>query len=233
MELGGKSPQLLFADADIEAAVPVIVNAIIQNGGQTCSAGSRVLIERSAYAAFSSAVAERFALVRAGAHDRDRDMGAMINARQRARVEGYLARASGQGRRVLAQGLVDADAPAGGFYVTPTLFGDVPRDDALANEEVFGPVLSLLPFDDEADAIKLANGTPYGLVAGVWTRDAKRSIRVARAMRCGQVFVNGYGAGGGIELPFGGVKKSGHGREKGFEALYEFCAAKTIVINHG
>jgi aldehyde dehydrogenase (NAD+) len=109
----------------------------------------------------------------------------------------------------------------------------VPRDNALANEEVFGPVLSLMPFEDEADAVALANGTPYGLVAGVWTRDAKRSIRVARAMRCGQVFVNGYGAGGGIELPFGGVKKSGHGREKGFEALYEFCASKTIVINHG
>ena len=233
MELGGKSPQVLFADADIEAAVPVVVNAIIQNGGQTCSAGSRVLIERSAYAAFSSAIAERFSKVRAGPHDRDLDMGAMINARQRARVEGYLARAREQGRRVLAQGTVEADAPDGGFYVMPTLFGEVPRADALANEEVFGPVLSLMPFEDEADAIALANGTPYGLVAGVWTRDAKRSIRVARAMRCGQVFVNGYGAGGGVELPFGGVKKSGHGREKGFEALYEFCAAKTIVINHG
>jgi aldehyde dehydrogenase (NAD+) len=233
MELGGKSPQLLFADADIEAAVPVVINAIIQNGGQTCSAGSRVLIERSAYAAFSAAIAERFAKVRAGAHERDLDMGAMINARQKARVEAYLKQAREQGQRVLAEGIVDADAPAGGFYVTPTLFGDVPRDNALANEEVFGPVLSLMPFEDEADAIALANGTPYGLVAGVWTRDAKRSIRVARAMRCGQVFVNGYGAGGGIELPFGGVKKSGHGREKGFEALYEFCASKTIVINHG
>jgi aldehyde dehydrogenase (NAD+) len=160
-------------------------------------------------------------------------MGAMINAKQRARVEGFLERAREQGRRVLAQGAIDVDAPDGGFYVTPTLFGEVPRDDALANEEVFGPVLSLMPFDDEADAVALANGTPYGLVAGVWTRDARRSIRVARAMRCGQVFVNGYGAGGGVELPFGGVKKSGHGREKGFEALYEFCAAKTIVINQG
>jgi aldehyde dehydrogenase (NAD+) len=233
MELGGKSPQLLFADADIDAAVPVVVNAIVQNGGQTCSAGSRVLIERSAYAKFSSAIAERFAKVRAGAHDRDLDMGAMINARQKARVEGYLKQAKEQGQRILAQGAVDSDAPAGGFYVTPTLFGEVPRENALANEEVFGPVLTLMPFEDEADAVALANGTPYGLVAGVWTRDAKRSMRVARAMRCGQVFVNGYGAGGGIELPFGGVKKSGHGREKGFEALYEFCASKTIVINHG
>jgi aldehyde dehydrogenase (NAD+) len=233
MELGGKSPQLLFADADIEAAVPVVINAIIQNGGQTCSAGSRVLIERSAYDKFSAAIAERFAKVRAGAHHKDLDMGAMINAKQRARVESYLSAAKDQGQRVLAQGAIEADAPESGFYVAPTLFGDVARDNALACEEVFGPVLSLMPFDDEADAVALANGTPYGLVAGVWTRDAKRSMRVARAMRCGQVFVNGYGAGGGIELPFGGVKRSGHGREKGFEALYEFCASKTIVINHG
>jgi aldehyde dehydrogenase (NAD+) len=233
MELGGKSPQLLFADADIEAAVPVVINAIIQNGGQTCSAGSRVLIERSAYAEFSAAIADRFAKVGGGAHDHHPAPGDMVNAKQKARVEFFLKQAKEQGQRVLAEGVVDADADAGGFYVTPTLFGDVSRDNPLAMEEVFGPVLSLMPFDDEADAIALANGTPYGLVAGVWTRDAKRSIRVARAMRCGQVFVNGYGAGGGIELPFGGVKKSGHGREKGFEALYEFCASKTIVINHG
>ena len=233
MELGGKSPQILFADADIDAALPVVINAIVQNGGQTCSAGSRVLIERPAYPAFSAAIAERFGKVRAGAHDMDLDMGAMINARQRARVEGFIADAEASGLRPLARGSIDPRAPRGGFYVAPVLFGDVPRANVLANEEVFGPVLALMPFDDEADAISLANGTPYGLVAGVWTRDAKRSIRVARAMRCGQVYVNAYGAGGGIELPFGGVKRSGHGREKGFEALYEYCAAKTIVINHG
>jgi aldehyde dehydrogenase (NAD+) len=233
MELGGKSPQLVFADADVEAATPVLINAIIQNGGQTCSAGSRVLIERKAYAAFANAIAARFAKVRAGAHEKDLDMGAMINAKQRARVETFLARARDDGIRVLAEGAVDVEAPKTGFYVTPTLFGDVPRDNVLANDEVFGPVLAMLAFDDEADAIRLANGTPYGLIAGVWTGDAKRSIRVARAMRCGQVFVNGYGAGGGIELPFGGVKKSGYGREKGFEALHDFCATKTIIINHG
>jgi aldehyde dehydrogenase (NAD+) len=228
-----RSPQILFAVADIDAALPVVINAIIQNGGQTCSAGSRVLIERPAYPAFSAAIAERFARLRAGPHDTDLDLGAMINARQRARVEGFIADAEASGLRPLARGSIDPRAPQGGFYVAPVLFGDVPRADVLANEEVFGPVLALMPFDDEADAIRLANGTPYGLVAGVWTRDAKRSIRVARATRCGQVYVNAYGAGGGIELPFGGVKRSGHGREKGFEALYEFCAAKTIVINHG
>jgi aldehyde dehydrogenase (NAD+) len=233
MELGGKSPQVLFADADIEAAAPAIVNAIVQNGGQTCSAGSRVLIERSAYAAFTKIIAERFAQVRAGAYDQNFEMGAMINAKQKARVEAYLQRAEADGLRLLARGSIHADAPAGGYYVRAAMFGDVPPKNPLAMEEVFGPVLAATPFEDEADAVSLANGTPFGLVAGVWTRDAKRSIRVARAMRCGQVFVNAYGAGGGIELPFGGVKKSGHGREKGFEGLYEFCATKTIVVSHG
>jgi aldehyde dehydrogenase (NAD+) len=192
-----------------------------------------VLIERGAYDAVAEAVAARFARLVAGPHDADHDLGAMISAKQRARVRRFVAAARDAGVPVLAEGSIAANAPAGGFYVRPSLFAPVPRGNSLAAEEVFGPVLSLIPFDDEADAIALANGTPYGLVAGVWTSDARRAMRVARAMRCGQVFVNGYGAGGGVELPFGGVKKSGHGREKGFEALYAFSASKTIVINHG
>jgi aldehyde dehydrogenase (NAD+) len=233
LELGGKSPQLVFADADLETAAPVLVKAIVQNGGQTCSAGSRVLVERRAYDEVVEAVAERFSKLTAGPHDRDLDLGAMVNAGQKRRVEGFVTRAREAGVPVAAEGRVAEDAPAGGYYVKPVLFGPVPRANDLACEEVFGPVLSVIPFEDEADAIRLANGTPYGLVAGVWTGDARRSMRVARAMRCGQVFVNAYGAGGGIELPFGGVKKSGHGREKGFEALYEFSASKTIVVSHG
>jgi len=233
LELGGKSPQLLFADADIEKAAPVIINAIVQNGGQTCSAGSRVLVQRSAYDAFVAEIAGRFAKVRAGTHQMDLDLGAMVTKGQQARVDGFVARARADGLPVLAEGRIADGVPAHGYYVTPLMLGPVPLGNALACDEVFGPVLSVMPFEDEADAIRIANGTPYGLVAGVWTRDAARSMRVARAMRCGQVFVNGYGAGGGIELPFGGVKKSGHGREKGFEALYEFSASKTIVLNHG
>lgn len=233
LELGGKSPQLLFDDADIEKAAPVVINAIVQNGGQTCSAGSRVLVQRSAYDAFVSEIAARFSKVRAGTHLMDLDLGAMVTPGQQKRVEGFVARARADGLPIIAEGKIADGVPAGGYYVTPLLFGPVPQSNTLACDEVFGPVLSVMPFEDEADAIRIANGTPYGLVAGVWTRDAARSMRVARAMRCGQVFVNGYGAGGGIELPFGGVKKSGHGREKGFEALYEFSASKTIVLNHG
>ncbi|QCK88315.1 aldehyde dehydrogenase family protein [Phreatobacter aquaticus] len=233
LELGGKSPQIVFADADFDAAVPTLVNAIVQNCGQTCSAGSRMLVERKAYDELVARVAERFKTVRVGTWDMDLDCGAMINAGQKARVDGFVSRARGEGIPVIAEGQIAPNVPGGGFYVAPTLFGPVPRTNSLACDEVFGPVLSAIPFDDEADAVRLANGTDFGLVAGVWSHDAKRSMRVARAMRCGQVFVNGYGAGGGIELPFGGVKKSGHGREKGFEALYEFSASKTVVINHG
>jgi aldehyde dehydrogenase (NAD+) len=125
------------------------------------------------------------------------------------------------------------DAPAEGFYTKPTLLCDVPPDHALAQEEVFGPVLVATRFEDEVDALRIANGTPYGLVAGVWTRDGGRQLRLARALKVGQVFINNYGAGGGVELPFGGMKGSGFGREKGFEALYGFSALKTIAIRHG
>ena len=115
----------------------------------------------------------------------------------------------------------------------PTLLDDVPAAHALAQEEIFGPVQVLIAFDGEAQALHIANGTAFGLVAGVWTRDGSRALRLARKLRCGQVFVNNYGAGGGVELPFGGVKHSGHGREKGFEALYGFSTLKTVAIQHG
>jgi aldehyde dehydrogenase (NAD+) len=125
------------------------------------------------------------------------------------------------------------EAPESGFYQAPTLLRDVPADHRLAREEVFGPVLAAMPFADEDEAVALANGTPYGLVAGIWTRDGARQLRLARRVRSGQVFINNYGAGGGVELPFGGVKHSGHGREKGFEALYGFTVLKTVAIRHG
>lgn len=133
----------------------------------------------------------------------------------------------------LARGAIAPGVASGGYYVPPTLFGRVPRDHRLACEEVFGPVLAAIPFKDEKDAIELANATEFGLLAGIWTRDGGRQIRVAERMQCGQVYLNCYGAGGGVELPFGGVKRSGHGREKEFLALEEFCVVKTIVQYHG
>ncbi|MGE0310387.1 MAG: aldehyde dehydrogenase family protein [Lautropia sp.] len=233
LELGGKSPQIVFEDADLDRATPFILKAITQNAGQTCSAGSRLLVQRSIHERFVERVVAQFAQSVAGTQQMDRDCGPLINAKQKARVEGFIERAKASGIRMLAQGRIADGVPKGGYYVAPTLFGDVPRDHPLACDEVFGPVLAVIPFDDEADALALANATDYGLIAGVWTRDGARQTRMAKGLKCGQVYLNTYGAGGGVELPFGGVKKSGHGREKGFLALEEFCVIKTVVQYHG
>ena len=228
-----KISALVFEDADFAAAVPVVVNAIVQNAGQTCTAGSRVLVQHSVYDEFVELLAERFNTLRVGSAEMDLDCGPLISRNQCERVRGFLEQARQDGIPVLARAKLADGLPAEGYYEAPTLFGPVPTSNRLAYEEVFGPVLVAIPFADEAEAIRIANGTEYGLAAGIWTRDGARQLRVAHAMRCGQVFVNGYGAGGGIELPFGGVKKSGHGREKGFEALREFCTVKSIILRHG
>ncbi|WP_042301475.1 aldehyde dehydrogenase family protein [Paraburkholderia kururiensis] len=233
LELGGKSPQIVFADADLDAALPVLVSAIVQNAGQTCSAGSRVLIERAVYEPLLDRLATAFNALRVGPWHADLDCGPLINAKQQQRVWDFLSDAQHDGIAIAAHGEVVADAPESGFYQAPTLLRDVPASHRLAREEVFGPVLAAMPFESEDEAVALANGTAYGLVAAIWTRDGARQLRMARRVRSGQVFINNYGAGGGVELPFGGVGHSGHGREKGFEALYGFTVLKTIAIRHG
>lgn len=232
LELGGKSPQILFSDADIEAALPVLLNAIIQNAGQTCSAGSRLLVQRAIYADVLTRLSELFRATRTAAASDDPDCGPLINAKQLERVRQFLALADDAGIPVAARGTLDANAPRQGYYQPPVLLGDVPPDHRLAQEEIFGPVLAAIPFDTEAQALHIANSTPFGLVAGIWTQDGARQLRMARAIRSGQVFINNYGAGGGVELPFGGTGQSGYGREKGFEALYGFTTLKTIAIRH-
>jgi aldehyde dehydrogenase (NAD+) len=231
LELGGKSPQIVFADADLDRALPFLVNAGIQNAGQTCSAASRILVERSRYAEVVERMAERYKALRVGPADADLDVGPLISERQKAIVLKFLG--EGADLTIAAEGIIVPDAPGGGHYVSPTLFSGVTPGHRLAQEEIFGPVQVAIPFDDEAEAAAIANGTGYGLVAGVWTADGSRQMRLARALRSGQVFINNYGAGGGVELPFGGVGKSGHGREKGFEALYGFSTLKTVAAWHG
>jgi aldehyde dehydrogenase (NAD+) len=233
LELGGKSPQLVFEDADLDAALPVIVKAIVQNSGQTCSAGSRLLIQEGIYESFLTRVAGCFRTLRAGPPAHSPDHGPLVNRKQYERVRQLLSQAAAEGLVEAARGRVMAQAPATGYYQEAVLYRDVPQDSVLVQEEIFGPILVAQPFHDEAQALALANATDYGLVAGVWTRDGARQLRLARHLRCGQVFVNNYGAGGGVELPFGGVKSSGHGREKGFEALLGFTALKTVALRYG
>ncbi|WP_048438634.1 aldehyde dehydrogenase family protein [Caenimonas sp. SL110] len=233
LELGGKSPQIIFADADLDAAIPMVINAIVQNAGQTCSAGSRLLVDQAIYEPLLDRLGKAFTNLRVGPAVMDLDVGPLIRASQQQRVWDFLSDAQVANIAMVAQGQVVDEAPETGFYQAPTLLRDVPVDHRLAQEEVFGPVLSAMSFKDEDEAIAQANATQFGLVAGIWTRDGSRQLRMAKRVRSGQVFINNYGAGGGVELPFGGVKSSGYGREKGFEALYGFTTVKTVAIKHG
>ncbi len=219
LELGGKSPNLVFADADLDAAVPAIVRAVVQNAGQSCSAGSRLLVQRALYDEVIGRVADAFGALTLGPGIDDPDVGPLISQRQLDRALAML-----DGATILAGG----DSP-GGQFLRPTLVTAAPESE-LFQEEVFGPVLCALPFADEREAIALANATPYGLVAGVWTRELARAHRVAGAIRAGQVFVNTYGVGGGVELPFGGMKRSGYGRGKGVEALLAYSQIKNVCV---
>ncbi|WP_319825503.1 aldehyde dehydrogenase family protein [Thalassovita sp.] len=230
LELGGKSPQVVFEDADLDAALPFLVNAGIQNAGQTCSASSRILVHRSVHDEVLARMAARYSALRVGPALADLDVGPLISRKQLGIVSSFLEQ--GADLETAARGLL-SDVPSNGNYVQPTLFAGVRPDHALARDEIFGPVQVVITFDDEEEAIAIANGTEYGLVASVWTRDGARQMRMAKRIRTGQVFINNYGAGGGVELPFGGRGKSGHGREKGFEAMYGFTCLKTVAAYHG
>ena len=229
LELGGKSPQLVFDDADLDRALPFLVNAGIQNAGQTCSASSRILVQRGVYEEVRDRMAAAYRALKVGPALDDLNVGPLISARQKDIVDGFLAK--GADLDLVAQGQIVGDA--GGHYVAPTLFADVAPDHPLAQDEIFGPVQVLIPFEDEAEALRIANSTEFGLVASIWSADGGRQMRLAKRLRAGQVFLNNYGAGGGVELPFGGTGLSGHGREKGFEALYGFSTLKTVAAYHG
>jgi aldehyde dehydrogenase (NAD+) len=230
LELGGKSPNVVFDDADLATALPVVVSSILQNAGQTCSAGSRLLVHESVHERVVDEVRSRFETVRIGPGPEDPDLGPLISNDQRERVGGFVERAREQSRLVTG-GEPPGDARLGdGYFWAPTLFDDVDPGAGIAQEEVFGPVLAVTPFADDEEALSIADGTPYGLIAAVWTRDVARAHRFAHELRVGQVYVNTYGAGGGVELPFGGWKLSGHGREKGFEAMRGYTQTKTVAV---
>ena len=231
LELGGKSPQIVFEDADINAALPFLVNSGIQNAGQTCSAASRILVHKKVYKEVKSKMSDRYRKLIVGPAIDDMDLGPLITYRQMEIVKSFLE--LGGDLKIAAEGKISKNATKKGFYIKPTLFEDVPYSHKLAQKEIFGPIQVLIPFETEEEAIKIANSTSYGLVASVWTESGARQMRMAKKLKSGQVFINNYGAGGGVELPFGGVGKSGHGREKGFEALYGFSTLKTVAAFHG
>jgi acyl-CoA reductase-like NAD-dependent aldehyde dehydrogenase len=232
MELGGKAPQIVLADADLDRAVPTIVGSITLNTGQVCAAGSRLLVPDSMRQDLVERVTEAFGRVRVGPWHDDVQMGPLISARQQARVLGYLDAGLAEGAQLVTGGhKLSGEEFDGGFFVEPTIFDGVTPGMRIAQEEIFGPVLSVLTYSDEEEALAIANGTRYGLNACVWTSDIGRAVRLARRVQAGQVTINGFGSRGVIGAPWGGYKHSGFGRTMSADSILDYTQLKTIVIN--
>jgi len=234
LELGGKSANIVFADADIERAAASAATTLMQNSAQTCTAPTRLLLEESAHDRFVEVLSTRIKKIRLGRGLDNPDMGPVVSERQMERVLGYIDAGARDGATALTGGR-RADSPelAAGYFIEPTLLDRVGPGTALEQEEIFGPVLTVTTFRSVDDAIAIANGTPYGLVTGVWTRDLSKALTVATAVKSGQVRINSYSVEGSIGLPFGGYKRSGFGREQGVEALANYTQLKNVMINFG
>lgn len=225
LELGGKSANIVFSDADLDAAIAGAVQGFTANAGQVCSAGTRLLVQREVHDEVVSRLVDAVARIRVG-----HDMGPLVTREQFRKVQEYFKIAESEGARVETGGTVsDFAAESGGFYIDPTVYSGVDNAMRIAREEIFGPVLVVIPFDTEADAVAIANDSDYGLVAGVWTRDISRGLTVSGRLRTGQVFVNTWSTGS-VQTPFGGWKNSGYGREKGVEALHHYGQIKCVTV---
>jgi len=231
LELGGKSPNIFFADADWEAAIDGALFGVFINQGEVCSAGSRILVERSIHARFVEAMVERARTIRLGdPMDRATKMGPLVTAKHRERVAGYVEIGKREGARVVLGGQAPGGPLASGAFYQPTIFDGVTAGMKIAQEEIFGPVVCVLPFDNEADAIGIGNATPYGLAAAVWTRDIFRAFRVVRRLRAGIVWVN-HMQPTYVEAPWGGMKMSGVGRELGRYGIEGYLEVKQVHVN--
>lgn len=231
LELGGKSPNVIFPDADLEAAVPAAFWAIYANKGEVCSAGSRLLLHKDIYDEFIERLVEKAKKMKVGNPlDPATEMGAQISQAQLDRILGYIQSGREQGAKLLCGGERDAEAEkARGFFCKPTVFGDVKPEMKIAQEEIFGPVLAAMKFQNEDEAVAIANGTIYGLVSAVWTKDIQRAHRLAREIRAGVVWINTYN-GFDSASPFGGYKQSGFGREQGMHALESYTQVKSVWV---
>lgn len=231
LELGGKSPNIVFEDCEQEEAVDWVVRSIIQNAGQTCSAGSRLLVQESIKDEFLKKVVTQMEKIQIGKGIDDLDLGPILNEKQFNRILEFMDIARKEGAKFLTGG--ERQKTAGlenGYFFKPTVIDGLAPSSYVSQEEIFGPVIAAFSFETEQQAIELANGTAYGLVTGIWTKDGARAHRVASKIRAGQIFINNYGAGGGVQMPFGGFKKSGFGREKGLEALRNYTALKNVAL---
>jgi acyl-CoA reductase-like NAD-dependent aldehyde dehydrogenase len=228
MELGGKSPQIIFADADLDTAVAETIKAIYSNCGQVCSAGSRLLIDAKIKERFLDKLVTRAETITIGPGIDMPEMGPLVSKEQYDRVLNYIDIGTREGATILTGGHRPEHLTRG-YFVAPTIFDNAQHTMVIAQEEIFGPVLSVMTFHDEEEALDLANSVQYGLVAGIFTNDITRALRLATQIHAGQVFINEYYAGG-EETPFGGYKRSGFGREKGLEALFNYTQVKNIAI---
>jgi aldehyde dehydrogenase (NAD+) len=230
LELGGESPSIVLGDVDVAALVPTLRSAVLWNAGQTCDAQSRILVERALHADVVEALVEDFGTVSVGPGVDDHDVGPLVSEVQHGRVSAHVDAAKRAGGARLVVGGGRPDGLGDGWFFAPTIFDVEDAASPIATQEVFGPVLSIVPFQDELEAVRIANDVPYDLAAAVWTKDIDRAFRVAGQIRAGQVHINSWGIGSGVELAFGGIRESGFGREKGLRALDEYSALKTTTV---